>query len=58
MNLLAGVDCNANEHRMPKGEKPSEATRSTPLVGMLFLCRHNLNIEVERGGRVVIEDKA
>ena len=33
----------------------ADATGSTPLVGMLLLDRHNLNIEVERGGRVVIE---
>ena len=34
------------------------ATRSTPLVGMLLLDRHNLNIEVERGGLVAIEARA
>ena len=28
----------------------ADATGSTPLVGMLLLDRHNLNIEVERGG--------
>lgn len=33
----------------------ADATGSTPLVGMLLLDRHNLNIEVERGGRVLIE---
>ena len=33
----------------------ADATGSTPLVGMLLLDRHNLNINVERGGRVVIE---
>ena len=33
----------------------ADATGSTPLVGMLLLHRHNLNVEVERGGRVVIE---
>ena len=33
----------------------ADATGSTPLVGMLLLDRHNLNIEVERGGRVRIE---
>ena len=33
----------------------ADATGSTPLVGMLLLDGHNLNIEVERGGRVVIE---
>ena len=33
----------------------ADATGSTPLVGMLLLDKHNLNIEVERGGRVVIE---
>ena len=33
----------------------ADATGSIPLVGMLLLDKHNLNIEVERGGRVVIE---
>ena len=33
----------------------ADATGSTPLVGMLMLDRHNLNIEVESGGRVVIQ---
>ena len=33
----------------------ADATGSTPLVGMLLLDRHSLNIEVERGGRVAIE---
>ena len=32
----------------------ADATGSTPLVGMLLLDKHNLNIDVERGGRVVI----
>ena len=32
----------------------ADATGSTPLVGMLLLDKHNLNIEVERAGRVVI----
>ena len=27
----------------------------TPLMGMLLLDRHNLNIDVEDGGRVVIQ---
>ena len=36
----------------------ADATGSTPLVGMLLLDRHNLNIEVEQGGRVVIEARA
>ena len=35
----------------------ADATGSTPLVGMLLLDKHNLNIEVESGGRVVIEAK-
>ena len=34
----------------------ADATGSTPLVGMLLLDRHSLNIEVESGGRVVIID--
>lgn len=36
----------------------ADATGSTPLVGMLLLDQHSLNIEVERGGRVVIEARA
>ena len=36
----------------------ADATGSTPLVGMLLLDRHDLNIEVESGGRVVIEARA
>ena len=36
----------------------ADATGSTPLVGMLLLDRHSLNIEVKRGGRVVIEARA
>ena len=36
----------------------ADATGSTPLVGMLLLDGHSLSIEVERGGRVVIEAKA
>ena len=34
------------------------ATGSTPLVGMLLLDGHDLNIQVERGGRVLIEARA
>ena len=33
----------------------ADAADATPLVGMRMLDRHNLNIEVELGGRVVIE---
>ena len=33
----------------------ADATGSTPLVGMLLLDQHSLNIDVERGGRVVIQ---
>ncbi len=33
----------------------ADATGSTPLVGMLMLDRHDLNIEVENGGRVLIQ---
>ena len=36
----------------------ADATGSTPLVGMLLLDRHDLNIEVESGGRVVIQARA
>ena len=36
----------------------ADATGSTPLVGMLLLNRHSLNIEVERGGRGVIHARA
>ncbi len=35
----------------------ADATGSTPLVGMLLLNQHSLNIEVERGGRVIIEPR-
>ena len=33
----------------------ADVTGSTPLVGMLLLDKHNLSIEVESGGRVVIQ---
>ena len=33
----------------------ADATGSTPLVGMLLLDGHSLTIEVESGGRVVIQ---
>ena len=33
----------------------ADATGSTPLVGMLLLDSHDLNIEVVNGGRVVIQ---
>ena len=33
----------------------ADATGSTPLVGMLLLDGHTLNVEVESGGSVVIE---
>ena len=33
----------------------ADATGSIPLVGMLLLDRHNLNIDVEDGGRVVVQ---
>ena len=36
----------------------ADATGSTPLVGMLLLDGHSLNIEVESGGRVVIQARA
>ncbi len=35
----------------------ADAVGSTPLVGMLLLDRHNLNIDVEDGGHVVIQAK-
>ena len=34
------------------------ATGSTPLMAMLLLEQHSLNIVVERGGRVLIEARA
>ena len=40
----------------PKQVK-ADATGGTPLVGMLLLDGHNLNIEVENNGRVVIQPK-
>ena len=33
----------------------ADATGSTPLVGMALLDRHSLYVEVENGGRVVIQ---
>lgn len=33
----------------------ADATGSAPLVGMLLLDGHDLNIQVKRGGRVVIQ---
>ncbi len=36
----------------------ADATGSTPLVGMLLLYGHSLNIEVESGGRVLIQARA
>ena len=33
----------------------ADAADATPLVGMRMLERHNLNIDVESGGRVVIQ---
>ena len=33
----------------------ADATGSTPLMGMAMLANHDLKIEVERGGQVVIE---
>ncbi len=35
----------------------ADAADMTPLVGMRMLDRHNLNIDVEDGGRVVIHAK-
>ena len=35
----------------------ADAVGSTPLVGMSLLDRHNLSIDVEDGGRVVIQAK-
>ena len=36
----------------------ADATGSTPLVGMLLLDKHNLSIDVEDGGSVVIQARA
>ena len=36
----------------------ADATGSTPLLGMLLLDGHSLNIEVEDGGDVVIQARA
>ena len=36
----------------------ADATGSTPLVGMRLLDGHNLNIDVESGGRVVVQAMA
>lgn len=35
----------------------ADAADTTPLVGMSLLDRHNLYVEVEDGGRVVIESR-
>ena len=35
----------------------ADEASSIPLVGMMLLNRHNLNIEVENGGRVLIQAK-
>ncbi len=35
----------------------ADAVGPTPLAGMSLLDRHNLNIDVENGGRVVIQAK-
>lgn len=35
----------------------ADAADTTPFVGMRMLDRHNLNIDVEDGGRVVIQAK-
>ena len=35
----------------------ADAADTTPLVGMRMLDRHNLNIDVEDGGRVAIQAK-
>ena len=40
----------------PRYIEAAEAN-SIPLVGMMLLDRHNLNIEVENGGRVLIQAK-
>ncbi len=39
-------------------EIEADATGSTPLVGMLLLDGHSLNVEVESGGEVVIQAMA
>ena len=39
---------------LPKHIK-TDVSGSTPLVGMLLLDKHDLNIEVESGGRVIIQ---
>lgn len=36
----------------------ADSTGSTPLVGMLLLDGHNLSIDVETGGSVVIQARA
>jgi len=35
----------------------ADAADATPLVGMRLLDSHNLNIDVEDGGRVVVQAK-
>ena len=36
----------------------ADAVGPTPLVGMALLGRHDLNIEVESGGRIIIQARA
>ena len=36
----------------------ADEANTIPLVGMMLLNRHNLNIDVEDGGRVIIQAKA
>ena len=43
------------EQLAPRGSLPAD---TTPLVGMRLLDGHSLYVEVEDGGRVVIEPKA
>ena len=35
----------------------ADAADTTPLVGMRMLDRHNLNIDVANGGRIIIQAK-
>jgi clan AA aspartic protease len=58
----AEVDFDVHYVTVPWDGEPrdieADAMGSTPLVGMLLLDGHSLNIEVESGGSVVIEARA
>ena len=58
----AEVDFDVHYVTVLWGDRPrdveADATGSTPLVGMLLLGMHDLNIQVRRGGRALMEAMA